>query len=259
MSDRRLGQNPVAEVEDMRPARSACPMCRIAASSAGPPAMSTSGSRLPCSGMVGSRVSAAQARSRAVSSPSAVAPVLAAKSTRRGPAPRGNAITLARGMTGAEAGDDRPDRRNAPTLERIGRQDARPGVEDLDTIDAGVDLAGQIEDRGLDEPVDEILERLRRTVGEEPGRRLIGRSLAGDHVARDGERRAAEADQRRAGRQLGLDPVDRLEDRPQVFEVERRLSIERCRRRRRSAPGAARRSVGNRPSGRGHRARRGYR
>ena len=75
----------------------------------------------------------------------------------------------------------------------------------------------EIGDRGLDEPRDERLENLRPAKGEEPRRRLIRRSVTGDHIARDGPRRAAKADEGGLLRQSALHTLDRLEDRRELL------------------------------------------
>ena len=59
------------------------------------------------------------------------------------------------------------------------------------------------------------------TIGEETGRRLIGRPFAGDHVARHRPGRAAEADERGLRRQRAFETGDRLEHRRQLLQVER--------------------------------------
>ena len=58
----------------------------------------------------------------------------------------------------------------------------------------------------------------RRTDDDEevPRRRLVRRAVTGDHVGRDRPGRAAEADQRGPGRQLGAQAPDRLVDRRQI-------------------------------------------
>ena len=83
-----------------------------------------------------------------------------------------------------------------PALEFARRQDAGPGVEDLQHVGAGLELSEQILDRVLDQNVDDLRERFRMAIGHHPRRRLVRRALARHHVGRDRPRRAAKTDQR---------------------------------------------------------------
>src|SRR5579872_3770340 len=62
---------------------------------------------------------------------------------------------------------------DAPSAEFICGQDSRPGVEDLDRIDAGYELPDQIARRGLDEKIDQFRERCGMSIGEYPRRKLF--------------------------------------------------------------------------------------
>ena len=71
----------------------------------------------------------------------------------------------------------------------------RPALEELDDVGAGAELRDEIGDRGLDQDVDELREGFGLLQSEEPGRGLVGRAAAADHVGRHRPGRAAEADQ----------------------------------------------------------------
>ena len=92
-------------------------------------------------------------------------------------------------------------RRDAPAREFLRRQHARPGVENLHRIGAGLQLPHQIARRRLDQHVDQRVERFGIAIGEHPRRRLIRRAAPGDHVGRDRPGRAAKAEQRHRRRQ----------------------------------------------------------
>ncbi len=64
----------------------------------------------------------------------------------------------------------------------------------------------------IDEQIHEALEGLRMPVGEEAGRRLLLRALAGDHVGGDRPGRATEAEQRRFPGEGGANAGDSLVD-----------------------------------------------
>src|SRR5208283_84040 len=92
------------------------------------------------------------------------------------------------------------------------RQDPRPGVEDLHSLDASFNLPGEIIDRRLDKPIDEALKQIAVTIGKKTGWRLIRRAFAGDHIASKCPRSAAKADQSGFTRQVLFDPLDCLEN-----------------------------------------------
>ena len=86
---------------------------------------------------------------------------------------------------------------DAVALEERPRQRARPGVEQLDDLGAGLDLrragsamvASVIRSISASKVAGIAVEQLAR-------RRLVGRAAPGDHVGRDRPGRAGEADQR---------------------------------------------------------------
>ena len=86
------------------------------------------------------------------------------------------------------------DRVQGQPVEKRGRQGRPEALEDLDRFGARVDLADEIGRGGPHQPVDQRIYENRVAIGGEPGRRLVGRALAGDHVARHRPGRAAEAE-----------------------------------------------------------------
>ena len=122
---------------------------------------------------------------------------------------------------GAQLGDDALERLDAPTLEFGGRQHARPGVEYLHRLGAGLYLAQEVGGGSLDEPIDQRREQFWLAIGEEPRRRLVGRAAASDHVARHRPGSAAEADQGGFRRQALASARDRFENRRQPRPVRR--------------------------------------
>ena len=99
------------------------------------------------------------------------------------------------------------------------RQHAGPGVEDLQHVGAGLELAEQILDRVLDQHVDDLGKRLGMAIGHHARRRLIRRALPGHHVGRDRPGRAAETDQRDLRIELAAHPAQRFIDRLELAEV----------------------------------------
>ena len=117
------------------------------------------------------------------------------------------------GSCGFDQLDHAPGRRDAPALELVLGQAARPAVEDLQRAGAGLDLADQIIGRALDQEIDEMLERRSVAIGKQPRRRLVLAAAALDHIGRDRPRRAAKADQRHVLGKRGDHTLDRLVDR----------------------------------------------
>ena len=74
--------------------------------------------------------------------------------------------------------------------------------------------------RGLDQPVDQLLENLRVAIGEQPRRGLLVAAAARDHVGRDRVGRATEADQRLRRIERRAHPRNRLVDGRKLFEVD---------------------------------------
>ena len=67
-----------------------------------------------------------------------------------------------------DPGYDGASRQDAPAGELVFRQASSPAVEDLQHAGAGLHLAKQIVDRGLDQEIDEALERGGVAIGPEP-------------------------------------------------------------------------------------------
>ena len=203
MLDRRLRQDAVSEIEDVRPAAHGVQDVSMPSSRASPPAIRARGSRLPWVASPAAGSGRTRAGSRVQSSASA-SPMPGRREAVRGgrrrrartrsPAPAGARPSARRrsggsarataARTGPAAGPRRSSRRSAPP-----RRPHRSGGSDRRSR--------------LDEPVDQRRHEGRIAVGGEPGGRLVGRALAGDHVARHRPGRAAEAEERglrRAGR-----------------------------------------------------------
>ncbi len=139
--------------------------------------------------------------------------------------PAGKADHRHGGMRRADRRNDVSDRVDAVAREERPGQRAGPAVEELDGFGPGLDLALQVEDGRLGDPVDQRVEGRRVAVDQHACRRLIGRALAGDHVGRHRPGGAGEADQRGFRRQgLGhprhgfVDGRERLVDRVGRFQ-----------------------------------------
>src|SRR5690606_14865720 len=83
-------------------------------------------------------------------------------------------------------------------------------------ISTRIDLLDQIFGRNFRQPLEQLGHGFGMPVAEEPRRRLVRRSMPGDHIGRNGPRRAAEADQRRLGRQFPAQLADRFIDRGEM-------------------------------------------
>ena len=101
--------------------------------------------------------------------------------------------------------DHPPRRRDHPAVEGGVRKTAGPAIEDLQHVDAGRDLSGEVIDRNRRDQIDELLEAFRIAIGPQPRIGLVGCATASHHVGRHRPRRAAEADQRRLLRQCTAD------------------------------------------------------
>src|SRR5580692_591426 len=77
---------------------------------------------------------------------------------------------------------DARHRLDAPFAEFVGRQHARPGIEDLHGIDTGGKLPDQVARRSLGQYIDELRKGFRMPISEQPRWRLIGRAAARDHI-----------------------------------------------------------------------------
>ena len=185
-----------------------CPsVARIAAtraSSSGPPATSSSGSRLPCTGtrLLQARLDPAE-RHAGVAAHGVDAGFLG--------------IALGERARAAREADDRdvpaPSAFTRSTIRLVGAMHQRANSSSgrlpaqlskiCRALGAGLDLAHQIIDRGLDQEVDQTLEARPVAIGQQPRRGLLLAAAALHHVGRNRPRRAAKADQRHVLRQVG--------------------------------------------------------
>ena len=67
-------------------------------------------------------------------------------------------------------------------LELGERQYTRPSVENLHSLDTSFDLPGEIIDRGLHQPADEVLKQITVPIGQKTGRRLVSELLPRSYV-----------------------------------------------------------------------------
>ncbi|KIU01682.1 hypothetical protein QU38_00375, partial [Staphylococcus aureus] len=96
-------------------------------------------------------------------------------------------------------GRDPGSRRDHPALELFGREAARPAVEQLHGLDAGIDLRLQIVDRAIDDAIDQRLHESGIRMGEPARLRLLAAPLSGDHIGGDGPGTACEAQEGHSG------------------------------------------------------------
>ena len=162
-------------------------------------------------------------------------------------------------MPAANLAHHPPGRRHHPRLELPRRQRARPCIENLQHVGAGLHLARQVLDRRLDQQIDQPSKATRIAICPQPRLALVGRALPLHHVGRHRPRRAAKADERRLPRQILPQPRDRFADEgelgPSRVPAQARKIRLRCARDRDAAPRPRRRP----PSGPAHRAPRGCR
>ena len=136
------------------------------------------------------------------------------------------------GRAGAEV-----DRRHVDGVEHAGRvrrgellvvgwaEDARPRVEELDHVGAGVDLRLDVRGEAVGEPFEQRVPHGGLPVHELLRREEVAAAAALHEVAGDRERPAAEADERLVRGQLGADQANRLQrrlgrrDRAQAVDV----------------------------------------
>src|ERR1700728_642056 len=123
----------------------------------------------------------------------------------------------ARESDDARAGNFLPHRRDnpggrldAPFPEFVGGQNSGPGVENLYGVDPGRELADQIGGGGIDKDIHQFRESVGVLIGKQPRRELVDGPPSGDHVRRQGPRRAAETQQRHRRGQLLRDARDRF-------------------------------------------------
>jgi hypothetical protein len=105
------------------------------------------------------------------------------------------------------------NRLDAPLAEFIGRQHARPGIEDLHRIDTGGKLPDQVARRRLDQYIDELRESFGMPISEKPCRQLIRCATASDHIGCHRPRRPAKTQQRNRRRQFWFDAFNHLVNR----------------------------------------------
>ena len=106
--------------------------------------------------------------------------------------------------------EDRADVRQDVRLV-VGRPEhAHPAIEELDDLDAGVDLGAEVPHDHLGQLPHQRMPGLGLAVHERAGDRVLARRPALDQVAREGERRAGEADDGLLAVELGADQPDRL-------------------------------------------------
>src|ERR1700728_2248934 len=103
---------------------------------------------------------------------------------------------LCRWNTLAHGGNDPCHGLDAPFSELAPRQYSGPRIENLHGFDASLELPDQIIRRGLHQQIDKCSEGLRISVREQPRRGLIGCAAARNHVGRHGPRRATKAEKR---------------------------------------------------------------
>ena len=116
------------------------------------------------------------------------------------------------------------------------REHADPGVEELDRVGAGGRLRGDVARELLGQPLHERVPGRRLAVHERLRADEVAARLALDEIARDGERPAAEADERALGLELAAHDPHRLEDRRRPLLRRRRHAAARRPRPSRSAP-----------------------
>ncbi len=119
---------------------------------------------------------------------------------------------------GLQARHDPADRFERQALEQGRGQGGPKALEDLHRLGARVDLRDEVGRGGRDEALDERRHESRVAIGEHPRGRLVGRALAGDHVARHRPGRAAEPEKGGPRRQGVPQPVEGLEHRRQALE-----------------------------------------
>src|SRR5581483_824155 len=109
-----------------------------------------------------------------------------------------------------------------------GREHAGPGVEELHRVGAGARLRERVRGERLGELLEQARPDARLAVHERLRDREVARRPPLDEVAGDGERPAAEADDRLVGAELAADGGDRVEHRrDRAGELERPEPVDR--------------------------------
>ena len=131
----------------------------------------------------------------------------AASSSSHAPPPLVNTIVGTRRPDGprAQRGEHRAHRGQRKRAERVGGQQAAPRVEDHHGVRPGRDLLVEIGGDRVRIDSDETGEQIRPRVRHRSHRREIRAAATLDHVARERERAAGEADQRNAPLECALD------------------------------------------------------
>src|SRR5215472_9435862 len=119
--------------------------------------------------------------------------------------------------------DDALGGANAPSMEFVRRQNAGPSVEDLHRVRTCLQLPDQITGGRVDQLVDEFGKSIRISIGKAPCRLLLRCAAAGNHIARNRPRCAAEAEQCNIPRKIRFDPFDRLVNRRKYAMIYLRL------------------------------------
>ena len=119
----------------------------------------------------------------------------------------------------------------------VGGERSDPRIEELHRLRARFDLGAQIAAHHLGELAHEIVPGGGLAVHEALGLLEVRRFPALDEVAREGERRAREADERRLAVELAADEAERRRARSRALRPARRRAGARCRARRGSARG----------------------
>ena len=175
------------------PARASTSSAAASTRSHGP--RSTAGSRLPCTARSSPTTSQPQSSGSRQSSPITSPPARASARSSSSVAPVPKWIVGASTAARIRAGV----RRDELVVVR-GRERPDPRVEELDHVGARLDLRGDVARELLREPVEQRMPGRGVAVHQRLRPREVARRLALDEIARDRERRAAEADERLLGR-----------------------------------------------------------
>src|SRR5262245_50183303 len=89
-------------------------------------------------------------------------------------------------------------------------QAARPAIENLHEIRAGIDLSAEIFNRDVFEQANQPLQALRISISPQPRARLIDTALSSHHVGCHRPRRTAKPDERRRARKILAHPRNSL-------------------------------------------------
>ena len=188
------------------------------AASSLPPAISSSGSRLPCTGNSGGQRLGRPDRINGLVEPDRIdagASDVGRQLSR--PNPLGKPITSTSGWRTFKAATIRALGAITPLVELARGEATGPAVEQLHGLGARRDLAGKVLDGDVRDRVDDRLERRPVGIGHRARIVLVAAALTRDHVGSDGPRTAREAQQRLLGRQRGAHPCNGIVDRRQAL------------------------------------------